>query len=136
MKVALRSPKEKLAGWVHLPRFIDKIRLNKEGKLPPDYQPNLGKGFDGYWLETTGVKFDDFVQIVAKSDDQQIEQWVKSNVKKSAQEVEAYNQKILNRGRNDDVSERLKQRKKESGFENRDDIQTFVDYIDADEGRM
>lgn len=136
MKIALRSPKEKMAGWVHLPRFIDKIRLNKEGKLPADYQPNLGKGFDGYWLEATGVAFEDFTQLVGKSNDQQIEQWVKSNIQKSTQEMEAYNQKILNRGRNDDISERLKQRKQESGFEHRDDIQTFVDYIDADEGRL
>jgi hypothetical protein len=39
------------------------------------------------------------------------------------------------RGWNDVASERLKQRKAESGFPNRDEIQTFFDYIDADEER-
>ena len=32
-------------------------------------------------------------------------------------------------------AERLAKRKLESGFENRDEIQTMFDYIDADEGR-
>jgi hypothetical protein len=36
-----RSPREMMDGWVHLPRFIDKIRLHLAGKLPPDYQENL-----------------------------------------------------------------------------------------------
>ena len=31
------------------------------------------------------------------------------------------------------LRDRLRQRKAESGFAHRDDIQTFVDYIDADE---
>jgi gluconokinase len=39
------------------------------------------------------------------------------------------------RGWNDEVAERLVQRKSESGFEARTDIQTMFDYIDADEGR-
>ena len=40
------------------------------------------------------------------------------------------------RGFRDDLAERLAQRKEESGFGHRDDILTFMDYIDADEGRM
>ena len=32
-----RSPRETMAGWVHLPRYIDKIRLHMTGKLHPDY---------------------------------------------------------------------------------------------------
>jgi hypothetical protein len=39
------------------------------------------------------------------------------------------------RGWNDVATERLIQRKAESGFAQREDIQTFFDYIDADEGR-
>ena len=44
-----------MCGWMHLPRFIDKVRLHLAGKLAADYQPNFGKGFDGLWLETAGV---------------------------------------------------------------------------------
>ena len=28
-----RSPRETMCGWMHLPRFIDKIRLHLAGKL-------------------------------------------------------------------------------------------------------
>jgi gluconokinase len=43
---------------------------------------------------------------------------------------------MVKRGWSDELSERLASRKKESGLENRDDIQTMFHYIDADEGRM
>ena len=38
-------------------------------------------------------------------------------------------------GWNDEVTETLKRRKKEGGFEDRSDIQTMFQFIDADEGR-
>jgi hypothetical protein len=37
------EPRETMCGWMHLPRYIDKIRLHLAGKLHADYQPNLGK---------------------------------------------------------------------------------------------
>src|SRR5690242_549342 len=39
-----RSPRETMDGWMHLPRFVDKIRLHLADKLHPDYQPNFCKG--------------------------------------------------------------------------------------------
>ncbi|MHB9006752.1 MAG: DUF5069 domain-containing protein [Limisphaerales bacterium] len=39
-----RSPRETMCGWMHLPRYLDKIRLHLAGRLHSDYQPNLGKG--------------------------------------------------------------------------------------------
>ena len=44
-----------MAGWVYLPRFVDKIRLHLAGKLPVDYQENFTKGFDGAWLKAAGL---------------------------------------------------------------------------------
>jgi hypothetical protein len=44
---------------------------------------------------------------------------------------------VLNRGRDDEAAKaRLKMRKEESGLSHRDDLQTIVDYIDADEKRI
>ena len=40
------------------------------------------------------------------------------------------------RGWDDEVAEILARRKKESGLESRNDIQTMFQYIDADEGRL
>ena len=39
----LRSPREEVDGLVYFGRMVDKIRLEQAGKLPPDYQENLGK---------------------------------------------------------------------------------------------
>ena len=36
----------------------------------------------------------------------------------------------------DELRARLKMRKEQSGLSHRDDIKTFVDYIDADEKRI
>jgi hypothetical protein len=133
----LRSPKEKLAGWLHVGRFVDKIRLAHKKQLPPDYEANFTKGFDGMWLAASGVDKDQFIALVLRSTDEQIEQWIIANVnsRKSPEEIEAFNQKILNHGRQPEFQELLRQRKEQSGLSHRDDIQTFVDYIDADEGR-
>ena len=59
-----RSPRETMDGWLYLPRYVDKIRLHLAGKLPADYQENLGKGFDGLWLTHAGLKHEAFVEIV------------------------------------------------------------------------
>ncbi len=133
-----RSPRETMAGWVHLPRFIDKIRLNLAGKLPPEYQANLAtKGFDDRWLKAAGLTASQFIEIVRGSiTDGEVCDWVRTNVKRPAEQHE-FNNFVLNHGRKNDtvLRERLQLRKQQSGLAHRDDIQIFIDYIDADEGR-
>src|SRR3990172_2527451 len=95
----LRSPHEKWAGWVHVGRFADKIRLSDKGQLPADYQANFTKGFDGMWLAASGVDRDRFIEVVRRAkNDAEIVQWVEANVnsRKTPQEIEAFNQKVLN----------------------------------------
>jgi len=63
--------------------------------------------------------------------------WVRQNVKKTDAEQAALRDYILNRGKDtDDLRQRLKLRKEEAGLSCRDDIQSFVDFIDADEKRI
>jgi len=134
-----RSARETMAGWNYLPRFVDKIRLHLTGKLAPDYQENFTKGFDGAWLEAAGLTAEQFIDVVKNTiTDGEVCDWVLKNVKKSDAEKAALNEFILNRGRagDDAVSARLKLRKEEIGLGHRDDIQTFVDFIDADEKRI
>jgi hypothetical protein len=136
-----RSPREQMDGWVYLPRFVDKIRLHLAGRLSKDYQANFAHGgFDAKWLEAAGLRADDFIAVVRDSiTDGQVCDWVHKNVTKSPTEKAAFNQHVLNRGREEHdpaLRDRLRQRKAESGFAHRDDIQTFVDYIDADEKRF
>jgi hypothetical protein len=132
-----RSPREMMAGWVYLPRLVDKIRLHLAGKLATDYQPNFTKGFDEVWLKAAGISAEQFIEVVKNTiTDGQVADWVTKNVKKSDAEKNEFNNFVLNRGREGESAERLKVRKKEAGLEQRNDIQTWVDVIEADENRI
>jgi hypothetical protein len=134
-----RSPRETMDGWSYLPRYLDKIRLYLAGKLHADYQENLGKGFDGMWLKYTGVTHEQMIEVVKKSiTDGEVCDWVRHNVKKSPAEKAAHARDMLSRPPANDAEAvaRLKMRKEQSRLAHRDDIKTFVDYIDADEHRI
>lgn len=126
-------------GWVHLPRFVDKIRLRAAGKLPADYEENFTKGFDGSWLRAAGVSAEQMIEVVKNSvSDGEVCDWVRRNVKKSGAEKATFNNFVLNRGTEPDaeLQARLKMRKEQVGLAERHDIKTFVDFIDADEKRI
>jgi len=128
-----------MCGWMHLPRFIDKIRLHLAGKLHPDYQPNLCKGFDGLWLEMAGVEAAKFIEVVRRaSTDGEVCDWVRQNVKMPDSVKAAHRERMLSSPRpdNPEMQARLKMRKEQAGLQHRDDIRTFVDFIDADEKRI
>lgn len=127
-----------MSGWAHLPRFVDKIRLRLAGKLHSDYQENFTKGFDGAWLKAAGLEPEPFIEVVKNSTtDGQVADWVAKNVKKTAAEKSAFNDAVFKRGQEDDASKaRLKMRKEQAGLAHRDEITTFVDFIDADEKRI
>jgi hypothetical protein len=134
-----RSPRETMDGWVHLPRFVDKIRLHLAGKLPPDYAENFTKGFDGSWLRAAGVSAEQMIDVVKSSiTDGQVTDWVHQNIRKTSAEKTEFNSFILNRGTEPDpeLQARLKMRKEQAGLTHRADLKTFVDFIDADEKRI
>ena len=134
-----RSPRETMCGWMHLPRYIDKIRLHLADRLHADYHDNLGKGFDGAWLKAAGVTHEQMVEVVKSSiTDGEVCDWVRQNAKKSDAEKAAHREGMLNYPKADDAAmqERLKMRKEKAGFADRTDIKSFVDFIDADEKRM
>jgi hypothetical protein len=134
-----RGPRETMCGWMHLPRYIDKIRLHLAGQLHPDYQPNLGRGFDGAWLKAAGLTHDQFVEVVRGSiTDGQVADWVLKHVRKSEAEKKAHAEGMLNYPKADDADgqARLKMRKEQNGLAHRDDITSFVAFIDADEKRI
>jgi len=134
-----RTPRETMDGWMYLPRYVDKIRLHLAGKLHSDYQANFGKGFDGMWLEAAGVTHAQMLEVVKNSvTDGQVCDWVRQNVKRTPAEKSKHREDVLAspQASNTASVERLKMRKAESGISHRDDIQTFVDYIDADEKRI
>ncbi len=134
-----RSPRETMAGWHYLPRYVDKIRLQLAGKLHDDYKDNLGKGFDGMWLKATGLTHEEFMAVVKNSlTDGEVCDWVRIHVQKSPAEKDAHWRDVLSRPIQTDPAAvaRLQMRKEQSAMGHRHDIQTFVDYIDADEKRI
>ena len=127
-----------MCGWMHLPRYIDKIRLHLAGKLHVDYQPNFGKGFDGMWLKAAGVSHELFMEVVRQTVcDGQVADWVLKHVpaEKSVKESHAAEMFDYPKAGDQTALERLRMRKAQAGLAHRDDILTFVDFIDADEGR-
>lgn len=136
MKVP-RSPHDKIHGLVYFPRMIEKIRLHAGGELGADYVPNLGKGFDIRCCSLIGVNYEELAREVGSTlSDEEAWNWACHHGKSPTEEqVEVWNGFMTRRGWNDDLVEILNRRKKEGGFENRDEIQTMFDYIDADEGR-
>lgn len=138
MKVeGLRSPHIKTGGIVHFARMLDKIRLHEAGKLPAEYQENLGGGFDGFCCQFLHL---DYAALAARTkqggSDEELVEWAFQNGRRpSDYEAMVWNEFMRKRGWNDEASPRLQMRKGESGFPERDDIQTFFDYIDLDEER-
>jgi gluconokinase len=133
----LRSPYVKTGGILYFARMLDKIRLHAKGALSDEYQPNLGGGFDERCVNFLRVEYPAVVERVKQggSDDEILAWAFSKGHKPSEEEIEVWNEFMRKRGLADGGSERLQQRKAESGFPERDDIQTFFDYIDLDEGR-
>lgn len=131
------SPKDTIQGLVYFRRMVDKIRLHAAGELPEDYIPNLGKAFDDRCCKLLGISYGELAAEIHKGlSDEQVWDWAVSKGKAPDEEqTEVWNGFMSKRGWNDEVAETLARRKKEGGFENRDDIRTMFDYIDADEGR-
>lgn len=132
-----RSPKDQVGGIVYLGRMLDKIRLMAAGELHPDLHANLGKGFDERIISFLGVDYNAIsARTLQGGTDEEVLEWCCQNGKRPNEEqIEIWNGFMTKRGWNDELSETLIRRKKESSFENRDDIQTMFAYIDADEGR-
>jgi gluconokinase len=132
----LRSPYAKTSGLYYFPRMLDKIRLFAIGRLPEEYHANLGGGFDERCLNFLGIDYDSLKERVSGGgSDEEILEWAFAHGKRrSEEEIEVWNEFMRKRGWNDEASERLRTRLEEGGHGDRNDVQTFFDYIDLDEG--
>ena len=133
----LRSPRVEVEGLVYFGRMVDKLRLEQAGKLPKDYHENMGKGFDAACCDFLGVSYDQLrARVQQGGSDGELLEWCQTQGKKrDTADRSVWNAYLSKRGWRDDLADRLVFRKKEAGWESRNEIQTFFDYIDADEGR-
>ena len=134
----VRSPNAKVGGIVYFGRMLDKIRVHAAGALPGDYQPNLGKGFDRSCLDFLGIDYPELVdRVKAGGTDEEILEWCFARGRKPrSNDIFVWNEFMQKRAWNDELSEILIRRKKEAGMQERSEIQTMFQFIDADEGRL
>ena len=133
----LRLPTVQVAGLVHFPRMIDKIRLSQAGKLPEDYVLGNGDGtcLDGRICRFFKVEFEalrTFVETGA-SDDAILAWFEAAATDFTPERILIISQFISKRGFRDESSASLVARKKEAGFGDRPDILTWMDLIAAEE---
>ena len=136
--LALRSPSVKVGGLVYFARMLDKIRQHAKGELPPEYQANLGRGFDATCATFLRVDYNRLAERVKQGGgtDEEVLQWCFSMGRQpSEDEIYVWNEFMRKRGWSDEVSETLKRRKKEAGMAGRSEVETMFSFIDADEGR-
>jgi hypothetical protein len=135
--LGVRSPSVKVGGIVYFGRMLDKIRVHAKGQLPPDYQANLGRGFDEFCVNFLRVNYHEVAERAKQgASDEEILQWCFSVGRRpSDDEVHIWNEFMRKRGWNDEISDTLKRRKKEAGMAGRSEIETMFAFIDADESR-
>lgn len=133
----LRSPHEKTGGIVYFARMVDKIRRHAAGELPAEYHANLGGGFDARCASFLWVEYPALVERVKEGGSaEEILEWCFAQGRKpSAEEIEVWSEFMRKRGWDDEATPLLQRRLRESGFEDRTDVETFFDFIDLDEGR-
>jgi len=133
----VRSPSAKLGGLFYFGRMLDKIRVHARGELPEDYQPNLGKGFDAKCCAFLNVDYGQLSERVKQgaSDDEMLE-WAFTNGRHPTDdEITMWNEFMRKFGWRDHAAEILERRKREAGMQDRPEIETMFQFIDADEGR-
>ena len=126
-------------GLIYFARMLDKIRLKAAGKLEPGYFTGVEDPthFDARCIRLLGVNYDELVDRTLKggSDDEILEWCFTRGRRPSEEDISVWNAFLRKRGWRDEASEELAESKKEAGFGDRDDIQTWIDLHDAEEER-
>jgi len=135
-----RSAYDRTGGIVYFARMLHKIRLLATGTLRADFHANLGSGFDGRCCRFLGIEYPALRdRVLAGGTDDDILAWCFSQGKRPTDEqVLVWNKFMLKRGWRDDddgSSQELERYKASSGLADREDILTFFDYYEVDEGR-
>jgi len=131
------SAYQETLGMIYFARMLDKIRLHSTDELPEDFQANLGSGFDERCVNYLRVPYSELHhRTLQGGSDEDILHWCfETGRELSEGDILIWNQFLSKRGWNDEASEILARRKKESGLETRDQIQTMAEYFEYDEGR-
>lgn len=123
-------------GLLHLPRFIAKIRKHLAGGLPPSYQRNFTRGFDGFLCLHLGVQPQQVIDVVREHPDGSALDAALMALFPKDLRVALWNRDVVQKGMSEVGREALQQAKTNMGIGDRDDIRSFADVIEFDEGRI
>ena len=128
-----RSPKQEMAGLVHLPRMIDKSRAYKENKLADYIFPCP---LDKIILNFLRIDAEEFANMTSKKKDDEINEWAKEIIKSKTQsDLNFTNNQILER--KPDSKDRFEyfNELRDKIDPSRTDVNTWAELIDLEEGR-
>ena len=129
-----RSPKQEMAGLVHLPRMIDKGRAYKENKLADYIFPCP---LDKIILSFLCIDAETFANMTSEKKDDEINEWAKEIIKSKPQSnLDITNNQILER--RPDSKDRFEyfNELRNKIDPSRTDVNTWADLIDLEEGRQ
>ncbi len=135
-----RSAHDATLGLIYFARMLDKMRLVRDGELPPNYLPFIGEGFDGRICRFLHVDYAAVRDRAAGGGtEEEILEWCFARGRRpTEEEILVWNKYASKTGWRDEdtgATGRLEKNKADSGFSGRTDILTFFDYYDYDEGR-
>ena len=141
MSFPIRSPRDPVGGIFVFGRILDKIRLNASGKLPAGYNVGVIAGkrtFDDRVCKLLGVEYDAVVaRVLQGGTDEEILEWCfQTGRKPDAEHIEIFNGFMSKRGWRDAASGGLVQQREQAGLGHREDLVTFFDVMDVEEGRL
>lgn len=126
-------------GLIYFARMLDKILLHAAGRLDEGYFVGIEDPtfFDARCTRFLGVGYDDLVaRTLQGGSNEKILEWCFVKARRpSEEEIEVWNAFLAKRGWRDPGSADLQAAKERAGWSDRDDIRTWVDLHDAEEGR-
>lgn len=133
------SDYEETGGLIYFARMLDKIRLQAAGRLDEGYflgteDPTF---FDARCTRFLGVNYEELaLRTLEGGSNEEILDWCFARGRRpSDEEIEIWNAFIAKRGWRDAGTSDLEAAKARAGWSERDEIQTWVDLHDAEEGR-
>jgi hypothetical protein len=132
-KTPPRSVSEKLAGYVHLSRMLDKARAALAGTQGEYIFPCP---LDRRLLDFAGITPQQFSDAARTKTDQEVSDWFrKTAARHSDAEIAAWNERMLELGPDTEEKWDYFKRTRDVIDPRRSDISTWADLLDLEEGR-
>ena len=123
-------------GLLHLPRFIAKIRKHLAGELPKSYQRNFTRGFDGFLCLHLGVDPATVIDAVKNNPDGPALDARLMEIFPEDLRAFVWNRKLAQMGMSEMGRASIAEVKELMELSHRDDLVSFADMIEVDEGRV